>query len=133
MEIKVNTGLVDYDLGGKVTVSLNPTDVMFGDKLFDAIDELCNISDEPLPDDTKEMLTVLLDRDKRAREIIDNLFGKEVCRPLYDTISVFAIADGLPLWANLLIAILEQMQTGAEKRYAEVEKKIKKYTAKYEV
>ena len=135
MEIKVSTGLVDYDLGGKVTVSINPTDITFGDKLYDAIEQMSALQEEPLPegDDTKEVLKKMIEKDRRAREIIDNLFEKEVCRPLYDTVSVFAIADGLPLWANLLLAILEQMRTGAEKRRAELEKKIKKYTDKYEV
>ena len=134
MEIKVNTGLVDYDLGGKVTVSLNPTDLSFGDRLYDAIDKMSALQDEPVPEgETKEVLVAMIDKDRRAREIIDGLFEKEVCRPLYGTISLFAIADGLPLWANLLMAILEQMQIGAEKRRAEVEKKIKKYTDKYAV
>lgn len=134
MEIKVNTGLVDYDLGGKVTISINPTDISFGNKLLEVINELCDLQDAPLPEgDARDTLGVLLDRDATARGIIDGLFGKEVCRPLYDTVSVFAIADGLPLWANLLLAIMEEMRVGSEERYAEVEKKIKKYTEKYEV
>ncbi len=133
MEIKVNTGLVDYDLGGKVTVSFNPTDVGFGGRLYDAITALADVQDETMPEkDPKKAIEWLMEKDRKGREIIDNLFEKEVCKPLYDTISIFAFADGLPLWANLLLAIMDQMNDSVVKQRAEVEKRIKKYTAKYE-
>lgn len=133
MEIKVNTGLVTYNLGGKVEVAFNPTDMAFGDRLLKAIDGLCELQEKPYPDDTKELLADMLKRDAEARELIDELFEKEVCKPLYGTISVFALADGLPLWANLLTAILKQMNEGSEKRMKEAEARIAKYTKGYEL
>ena len=132
MEIKVNTGLVEYDLGGKVTVSFNPTDAVFGKKLYEAVGALADLQDEKMPEgDAKELLIWMMDKDEKGREIIDNLFDKEVCKPLYDTISVFAFADGLPLWANLLLAMLDQMNDSTSKQREEAKKRISKYTAKY--
>ena len=131
MEIKVNTGLVDYDLGGKVTVSFNPTDMVFGQKMSDTIDELIAMHEAPMPEETNEILKEIIRRDKEARVLIDSLFDKEVCDPLYGTISVFAISDGFPLWANLLMALLEEMNTGADKAVKEMQKRIQKYTGKY--
>ncbi len=131
MEIKVNTGLVDFDLGGKVTVSFNPTDMVFGQKMNKTIEGLIEIHERPLPEDTTETLAEIVKRDAEARGLIDGLFGKEVCAPLYGTISVFAICDGFPLWANLLTALLEEMDAGAEQSVKDMQKRISKYTNKY--
>ncbi|MBR2680490.1 MAG: hypothetical protein IKE23_07020 [Exiguobacterium sp.] len=133
MEIKVNTGLITYNLGGKVEVAFNPTDMSFGDRLYKAIGTLCALQEKPLTENTEDLLADMLARDKEARAVLDGLFEKEVCKPLYDTISVFALADGLPLWANLLLAIMGQMQEGSSKRMKEAEARIKKYTKDYEL
>ena len=132
-EIKLNTGVVDYDLAGKVTVSFNPTDMMFGKKLGDAIDKLIEIHERPKAEgaDTKAIFEEILSRDAEARGIIDDLFGKEVCAPLFGTLSVFAIADGFPLWAGLLASIVDEMDASADKAVADMQKRISKYTNKY--
>ena len=132
MEIKVNTGLVTYNLGGKVEVEFNPTDIAFGDRIYRAIDALCAIQERAYPEETRDFLAFMMENDEEARDIIDGLFDKEVCRPLFGLVSVFALADGLPLWANLLMAILQQMKEGSDKRIKEVEKKIAKYTKDYD-
>ena len=131
MEIKVNTGLVDYDLGGKVTVSFNPTDAAFGKAISDAIERIIALHDAPLPEESDALLGEILRRDEEARGIIDNIFGKEVCAPLFGTISVFAIADGFPLWTNLLMAFVDQMNEAGAKAAADIQKRINKYTKKY--
>lgn len=134
-EIKISTGVKEFNLGGKVSVFFNPTDTVFGERLYkcftdladkyDAYAESINLDDI---DGTFERRTSL---DAECRKAIDELLGTAVCEPLVGDISMIAMADGLPIWVNILTAIMDTMEVSmAEERKAS-EKRIAKYTAKY--
>ena len=137
-ELSFDLGLIEYDLGGKVTVRINPTDVGFIEKLsesfasLDRIQEEIRQSKEEISDE-KKVYRLAKNLDTRMREIINALFGQDVCTPLFGEMNLFASAGGLPVWANLMLAIAEEVEASMQGELKQREERIKKYTEKYRV
>ena len=135
-ELNFDLGLNEYDLGGKVTVQFNPTDVSFLEKLSESFAALDQIQEEVKREeitDEKDVYNLAKNLDIRMREIIDALFGMDVCTPLFGEMNLFASAGGLPVWANLMLAIADEVQDSMDSELTQREARIRKYTEKYRV
>ena len=137
-ELNFDLGLNEYDLGGKVTVKFNPTDLSFLEKLSDSfayldlIQEEVKLSREEITEE-KDVYNLAKNLDGKMREIINALFGQDICTPLFGEINLFASAGGLPVWANLMLAVADEVQTSMDSELQQREARIKKYTEKYRV
>jgi hypothetical protein len=135
-ELNFDLGLNEYDLGGKVTVQFNPTDVSFLEKLSESFATLDRIQEEVKREeisDEKDVYNLAKNLDTKMREIIDTLFGQDVCTPLFGEMNLFASAGGLPVWANLMLAIADEVQASMQGELEKRNDKIRKYTEKYHV
>ena len=131
-----DNGIEEYDLDGKVTVKFNPTDVAFLEKLSDSfasldlIQEEVKLSQEEITDE-KDVFNLAKNLDQKMRDIINALFGQDVCTPLFGEMNLFASAGGLPVWANLMLAIADEVQNSMQGELKKREARIRKYTDKY--
>ena len=135
-ELNFDLGLNEYDLGGKVTVKFNPTDVSFLEKLSESFATLDRIQEEVKREeisDEKDVYNLAKNLDTKLRDIIDALFGMDVCTPLFGEMNLFASAGGLPVWANLMLAIADEVQASMQGELEKRNDKIRKYTEKYHV
>jgi len=135
-ELNFDLGLNAYDLGGKVTVQFNPTDVTFLEKLSESFAALDRIQEEVKQEeisDEKDVYNLAKNLDTKMREIINSLFGQDVCTPLFGEMNLFASAGGLPVWANLMLAITDEVQDSMDSELKKREARIRKYTEKYRV
>ena len=136
--LNFDTGINEYDLGGKVTVRFNPTDIGFLEKLsesfaaLDLIQEEVKLSQEEITDE-KDVFNLAKNLDGKMRDILNALFGEDVCTPLFGSMNLFASAGGLPVWANLMLAIADEVETSMSGELKKREARIKKYTEKYHV
>ena len=130
-------GLEEYLLAGKVAVSFNPTDMNFLERLsrafseLDALQEDVRQSREKITDD-REVFPIARELDGKMRGILNGLFGKEVCEPLFGGMNLFASSGGLPVWANLMLAITDEVQSALRGELAAREQRIAKYVEKYQ-
>lgn len=134
MDISFDNGVKEYNLGGKVTVEFNPTDVEFANRMFDAFSALDAKTEEyqrRITEDKTNVFTISREMDAEMRDIINGLFGKDVCTLLVGDINIYARADGLPLWANLILAVMDVMEVTAQAEDKAAQKRIEKYTKKY--
>lgn len=136
MELNVNTGLVKYNLAGKVSVEFNPTDVAFAEKLYTAFQQLDEKQDEykerlEKATEAEALFTVGRDIDAEMKETINGIFGKDVMTPLIGDMSAYAMADGLPVWANIILAIIDVMDASITEEAKKSATRIDKYTKKY--
>ena len=69
--------------------------------------------------------------DGEMREIINDVFEFDVCSGLFGELNVYALAEGLPLWANLLFAIMDEMDETVMREKKAMNPRIAKYTKKY--
>ena len=135
--LNFDTGINEYDLGGKVTVRFNPTDVGFLEKLSDSfaaldlIQEEVKLSQEEITDE-KDVFNLAKNLDGKMRDILNALFGMDVCTPLFGSMNLFASAGGLPVWANLMLAVADEVETSMSGELKKREARIKKYTEKYQ-
>lgn len=136
-ELNFNTGKRSFNINGVVEVSFNDTDASFVEKLYNVFEGLDAKQERyrsraERTADKKEIFAVMRDMDREIKDDINNLFEKDVCSPLFGDMNVFALADGLPLWANLMLAIMEQVDSAFAREQNATNPRVQKYTAKWQ-
>lgn len=135
-ELRFETGLVEYDLNGSAKVTFNPTDSAFVERLFNAFDELdkkqeAYKAEVEAAKGGREIFDVARRLDAEMRAMIDDIFGQPVCEALFGGMNVYAMADGLPVWANLMLCVMDETDTSFAREQKQTNNRIAKYTAKY--
>ena len=136
--LSFSDGFEEYRLNDRVTVRFNPTDVGFLEKLSHTFEQLDSLQDEvrrsrdSITDD-REVFPIVRELDAKMRGVINELFGDDVCTPLFGSVTLFASSGGLPLWANLMLAISEEVQNSMQDELQQREKRIEKYVKKYKI
>ena len=65
------------------------------------------------------------------REVINGVFEDDVCTPIFGGMNVYSLADGLPVWCNFLLAVMDEVDTSFAREQKATNPRITKYTAKY--
>ena len=135
--LNLNLGVEEYLLAGKVVVSFNPTDMNFLERLshafseLDALQEEVRATREKITDD-REVFPIARELDGKMRGILNDLFGKDICEPLFGSMNLFASSGGLPVWANLMLSVTDEVQSALQGELAAREQRIAKYVEKYQ-
>ena len=134
--LNIPDGLEEYRLNDRVTVRFNPTDLGFLERVssafekLDAIQEEVRASSEKITDE-REVFPLARELDAKMRAILNELFDDEICEPLFGSMNLFASSGGLPVWANLMLAVTEEINTSMEQELSQREQRIAKYVSKY--
>lgn len=136
-ELKFSTGVVDYTING-VTVSFNPTDMTFIDKFASVFDKLTEMqrahtTGADAEEGDNHGIGFYVWQDTEMRAIINELFKKDICTPLFGNVNVWALNedDNLPLWFIVFSWLADQITESIKERGKGMPESIKKYTAKY--
>lgn len=136
-ELKFSTGLKTYTVNDCCEIQFNPGDSFFVERLFSTMEKLSkrqedgeqeNAVNADHPEKVFELARI---RDREMRAEIDGLFGKPVCAALFPGMDVYALADGLPLWANFLMAIVDEIDASLAAQNKMADSRVAKYMAKY--
>lgn len=134
-ELNFDTGLVTYIVNGKCEISFNPADVAFVDRLFKTFDGLAQRQDhaeiEKQEVSGADLFALAEQRDKYMREQIDSIFGEPVSDSIFGNMSVYALAGGLPLWCNFLMAVIDEIDEAIQEEQRAASPRVDKYMAKY--
>lgn len=135
-ELNFDSGLVSYSLNGKCEVSFNPTDSNFVERIFKTFNELDKKQEAYKAEvekisDKKEIFEIARKRDAEMRAIVDEAIGSPVCDSLFGDMSIYALANGLPVWCNLMLAIMDEVDTSFAREQKLTNPRIAKYTSKY--
>lgn len=122
------TGLVEYDINGKATARFNPTDESFVQRLYDTFNTLDGLQ-QMFANDKDFSRFAELDKDMRAS--IDGLLGDGVADALFDDMNCYALAGGLPVWANLVLALLDEVSDAYEREFGQSDARMKAHEKKY--
>lgn len=134
-ELRFDTGVADYSLNGRYTVSFNPTDVCFFEQIYALIERL-DEKQEKLEaavknDDVKAMFSLHRRRDGEMRAELDALLGAGCCESVFGAQNVFSYSDGFPVWLNLLFALIDEAADASVRERRKTNPRIEKYTKKY--
>ena len=136
-ELSFDSGLVTYSLNNRCEVTFNPTDSNFVQRLYSAFEELDKKQDgykaalEKMADKRK-VFDFARERDAEMRSIIDGVFNAPVSDALFGGMNVYAIANGLPVWCNLMLAVMDEVDNTFAREQKATNPRIAKYTAKYQ-
>lgn len=134
-KLSFSDGLVSYDLNGKFELTFNPTDSAFVERLFNTFDALDKKQEEYRAEvekaDRREVFEIARKRDAEMRDMIDSALEAPVCAAVFSSMNVYALADGLPVWANLLLAIMDEIDTSFAREQKQSDIRIRKYSEKY--
>lgn len=125
-----------FTVNGRRDISFNPTDSAFVERLFSAFDRLDKKQEayreeiETLSD-KKAVFEVARCRDAEMRALIDEVFCDTICADIFGDMNVYALADGLPVWCNFLLAVMDEVDTAFAREQKMTNPRIRKYTAKY--
>lgn len=142
-ELVFDSGVVSYSLNGKCEVSFNPADHAFAERFYSAVDEMGKLQDEYAKkaealQEPGEAFSLARARDAEMGKVLDGLFDAPVCDAVFDNMSLCAFANGFPVWLNLMLSILDEIEANigdiqkqADPRIAQYKAKYQKYAAKY--
>lgn len=135
--LSVADGLTEYDINGRVTVRFNPTDAEFVKRLYATFTDLDARQDEfreevdSIGDDGPKMFEYATRRDKEMRGLIDSLLGEGTADGLFPNMNCYALADGLPVWMNLMFALADEVQKAYTSEQKRSDPRVKGYSKKY--
>lgn len=133
-----DTGVVEYDINGAVKVKFNPADAVFAEKLYNAFNDLEARQGEfqkrvdEIGEDGDKMFAYAKERDTEMREIIDGLLGDGVADALFPDMNCYALADGMPVWINLMFAIAEEIESAFSREREQSDPRMRKFDKKHE-
>lgn len=134
-ELNFETGLVTYKVNGGHEISFNPADVSFVKRLFKTFDGLAKQQEDTQNEgkemDGEELFAYAEQRDKQMRQQIDDIFGEPVCDKVFGGQSVYALANGLPLWCNFLMAVIDEVDASVTAQQKLTSPRVERYMAKY--
>lgn len=135
--LQFETGRVTYMVNDAFSVTFNPTDAFFIERLynhFDVLDKKQSNYEETVRKmaDRREIFDFMRERDKEMREVIDDIFDVPVSEAAFGRMNVYAMAAGLPAWANLLLSVMEECDTAFSREQKVTNPRLQKYLAKYQ-
>ena len=136
MNFDFSDGVQEIVINGKCTVYANLTDGTFIESVFNAFNALDALEDEYRPrieDATaaSEVFSLSRERDAKMREIVNGIFEQDVCSPVFGKMQLNAAADGLPLWANMLLTFIDNMDSALTEEKTRTNPRLKRYVDKY--
>lgn len=134
-ELRFSTGVVTYKVNGKGEISFNPSDHVFIEKLLDTFDKLAkkNIQDHSENNQgTYDVFASVGRKERETREMIDALFGGSVCDIVFGSVGALALSNGLPVWCNFLMAVIDEVVKATEDEQGKAHPRVEQYMKKYE-
>lgn len=134
--LQIENGKRQYNLSEKVVVEFSPTDMDFVERVITVLrqaeERQKDIEAELRGADADSVFEIARRRDKEMRDLVDGVFGTEVCTPLFGSMNTFARSQGFPLWANVLTVVLDECYDNLPQEEKATRERIQKYTAKYQ-
>lgn len=121
--LNFETGMTEYQVNGGGTIRFNPADAAFVKGLSELFAALGQGTEGSLDD--------LPQREAEVTAKIDALFGPGTSRAVFGDQGAYALAGGLPLWANFLLAVLDEVESAVRAQPAAASPRVEEYMKKY--
>lgn len=134
--VNLNSIVEEFNVNDKVVLRINPADPEFVTRFNAAFKDLnaaqTEFSEAVQTATDENFFDIATATNTKMREIINGLFGEDVCTPIWGTMHLTAISDGLPQWFNLMMALVDSINNSTKKVTAIRNKRLDAYLAKYQ-
>lgn len=115
------------------TIRINVSDIGIITRIQDAMSKADNIAEEVSEREKNEDKTQLLkEYDQRARDMVNDIFGGDVCTAALGSVNVFSVAsNGKPVLVNFLEALLAVVVQEIKSAQTAAQIKLEEKTDKY--
>lgn len=137
MELNFANGVQSYTVNGvKDALRLNPADAEMLRKVYLSLKDLEGKQKEQAEareesGDIQAVFDRLHALDQEMRGVLDGLFGDGLCEKIFGEMSLYALADGFPVWENFLLAVIDLFDDSVKREAALSDKRIQKHVQKY--
>ena len=108
-QIRFDAGVKEFTVNDRATIRFNPADDAFASKLLKTFDGLEGLQAGIAKSEGLGVLDAFAEADRGMRAEIDGLLGEGTSEAVFQGMSCYAVAGGLPIWCNFMLAILEQV------------------------
>lgn len=133
--LNFSTGVKTFDVNdGAAQISYNPTDVNFVSGLYDlfvACSERYETDKDKKFENNAAFFEYAKQRDAEVHDGINALFGEGTAAAVFQGVSSYAMADGLPLWTNFLLAVIDTVPEEMSRQVKVSKPRVEKYLKKY--
>ena len=140
-ELGFDDGLVEFSInGGKAVITINPTDADFFGAVYQAFYDLSK-KQEQSEEERKEMpqekvFDFMREVSADMKAAIDQVFTPvsnvdSLCDAIFGKMNLYSYADGLPVWCNFLLAVMDKADASISQQRKLSDPRIQKYVAKY--
>lgn len=140
MDAKVlsfETGVVTYHINDSFEVSFNPTDTYFVNRFYEIFEKLDREQGkyeeevEKRKGDFHKTFEYAQERDIEMRGLIDGLLGDGAADALFHGMNCYSLANGLPVWMNLMFAIADEIHDAYQSNEGKADPRVRDYNVKY--
>ena len=135
-ELTVDDGKICLSINGKSETVFNPTDFGFIERLFKVFDTLdakqADMEAKIKGAEPRAVFEIARSADADMRELVDGVMGAGTCDAQFGDMNVYAYAEGFPVWANLLLAVMDRCEGEMVTQQKLTRPRLEKYTKKYQ-
>lgn len=134
----INTGakVEEYNIDGKIVLRFNPADATFVKNFNAAFKALAEAQSELAEAaknaDDEAFFEASAATNTKLRGILNDLFGDDICTPIWGTADLTALSDGLPLWFNFMMALIDEIDADMKNVKDVRSARLDAYLAKYQ-
>jgi|GEM_PF-674698 len=139
--LNLDIGLKTFDINGdpERAISFPPSDSVFISRLYDGFEKIEDYhqtlqKELTEAEGTPEVLDIGREADNAIKAILNGMFSDyndNASDIVFGKLSSVGVAGGVPLWAGLIIAVLEECDGYAVKQSTITNPRLKKLLAKY--
>lgn len=134
-ELAIDDGIICLSVNGKHEIVFNPTDLAFVEKVVRVFEQLTEKQEETETSfggsKARDIFGIAREKDAEMRVLVDSALGDGACAALFGDMNVYACADGIPVWSNLLLAILDRCEGEFVEQQKLQSPRLQKYISKY--
>lgn len=133
-ELNFQTGVKSYTVNGGEEITFEPGSALFANKVISAFErcqEATRNSGIDNAQDVEAACEATIALEKAVRAEINAAFGYDVCAKVFPGTSAIAIAGGLPVWVNFIMAVVDEIDCNMDDSQEKASERIRKYTDKY--
>lgn len=134
----INTGakVEEYNIDGKIVLRFNPADATFVKNFNAAFKALAEAQSELAEAaknaDDEAFFDASAATNTKLRGVLNDLFGEDICTPIWGTADLTALSDGLPLWFNFMMALIDEIDADMKSVKDVRSARLDAYLAKYQ-